>query len=164
MTAGRDSVNEAEASSPGEEEANTNPQEQEEFERAMEELSNTLYTDDATSESLVSMIQPDNKVDTTTKAIITLITSMDDKINIDETVFYRLTQETADRVIDLAEAAGTEFSEREIEQIAVASWEGIMAAYGEEETLQEDYDLLSQGVSETDMEQAKVKYEDLKRG
>ena len=140
------------------------PEEQEEFERAMAELSDTLYTNEKTSTALVNMISPEDKVGSTVKAVMSLVTSMDDKLNIDEGIIYQITMETADRLMDLAESAGTEFSEKETEQIAMASWEGMMTAYGDEPTVQEDYDYLSEGMSDVEKKQAETKYRELSNG
>ena len=155
---------------PGAEEPNVgptgevSPQEQEEFERVMAELSDTLYSNEKTSEALVGMIDTEDKVGSTVKAVLSLVTSMDDKINMDEGVIYQVTMEAADRLIDLAESAGKEFNEKEIEQIALASWEGMMTAYGDEPTMQEDYDFLSEGMSDVEKKQAETKYQELSNG
>ena len=95
-------------------------QEQQEYERALDELSEVLYKNEQASDALLGMIQKGDKVETTIKAVVTLITQMDEKIDIHESVFAELTKEAADRLIDLSEAQGMEFSEKEgmVEAIA----------------------------------------------
>ena len=155
-------VDEAQVAPTGE----VGPEEQEEYDRAMTELGDVLYSNEKTSRALVEMINPEDKVGTTVKAVLSLMTSMDDKINMDEGVIYNVTMEAADRLIDLAEAAGKEFNEKEIEQIAVASWEGMMTAYDDEAegSLQEDYDYLAEGMSDVEKKQAETKYQELSNG
>ena len=142
------------------------PEEQEEFERAMAELSDTLYTNEKTSKALVEMIDPEDKVGSTVKAVLSLVTSMDDKINMDEGIIYNITMEAADRLIDLAESAGKEFNEKETEQVALAAWEGMMTAYDDEAegNLQEDHDYLAEGMSDVEKKQAETRYQELSNG
>jgi len=142
------------------------PQEQEEYERAMTELGDVLYSNEKTSKALVEMINPEDKVGSTVKAVLSLVTSMDDKINMDEGIIYNITMEAADRLIDLAESAGKEFNEKETEQVALAAWEGMMTAYDDEAegNLQEDHDYLAEGMSDVEKKQAETKYQELSNG
>ena len=136
-------------------------EEQQEFERALTELSEVLYKNEQASDALLGMIQKDNKVETTIKAVVTLITQMDEKIDIAEAVFGELTKEAVDRLVDLSEAQGMTFTEKEIEQIAMGAWEGVMGVFGDEESVEEDYSYLSKGMSDVEIKQGQTKYQEL---
>jgi len=141
-----------------------NGEEQQSYEESLELLSDALYKNEQASDALIKMINPESKVETAAKAVIMLVSNIDEKANVDESVFYTLTMEAADRLMELAETQGMEFSEREVKQIAMASWEGIMGVFGGDESMEGDYNYLSKDMSDTDIKQGQADYEDLKRG
>jgi len=139
-------------------------EEQQAYEKGIDELGNVLYNNEQASDALLKVIQPENKVETTTKTVVTLISQIDDKLDLVEGTIHSLTMEAADRLIDLAEAKGIKFSERETEQVAMAAWEGVMGTFGGDESMEGDYKYLSAGLSDTELEQGKAKYQELKGG
>lgn len=145
-------------------EANVSGEEQLEYEKALDELGEVLYKNEAASDALLGMIQPENKVDTTVKTIVRLITQIDEKIDIAESVFYTITMEAVDRLTEMAEENGVSFSEKETQQVAMAAWEGVMGVFGGDEPMEEDYSALSQDLSDADIKQGQTQYEELKGG
>lgn len=139
-------------------------QDQEEYERALSELGDVLYNNEQASDALLAMIQPENKVDTTVKTVISLITQIDRKIDLEESTIWAITMQAVDRLIDMAEAKDVTFSERETEQVAMAAWEGIMGMFGGDESMEESYSFLSQNMSDVEIKQGQAKYEELKGG
>ncbi len=125
------------------------PAEQKEMDRALGALTKVLYEDDNTSQSIVDQLRPEEKVGSVAKATILLVSQLDQRLDFDEVIVPALTQETADRVIDLYENVhGDEFNEQETQRVLGAAWEGVMEIYGVDE---EAYEELTQGMSDEDL-------------
>jgi len=122
----------------GEEEQAT-PEEQAEYERALDALHQVLYEDEERSNSIVGMIQPEDKIGSVVKASVLVIKQLDEGVDLDENVVAEITVDTADRIMELAETAhNISFSEQETKAVAGATWEGVMALFGmDEESVRE---------------------------
>lgn len=140
-----------------------NSVEQQSYEEGMAEVQNILYKNQPSSDRIIKMIDPQNKVETTAKTTILLVQNMDKKLNFEEGIIYSITEEVAGRVIDLAEATGrVQFSQQEAQKALMASFEGIMEMFGGEQSIQESYNALAQGYSKEQIAQGQQMYEGLK--
>jgi hypothetical protein len=140
----RDSMNNA----TGDEEAS--PEEQQEYERALGAVNRVMYGDPNTSRSIADQLRPEDKIGSTVKASILLIKQLDEKIDMDEVVIPQITQEVADRMIDMGEQVkGMEFSEQDAQAVLGATWEGVMEVFGIDP---ETYEEFTQGMSEQDIQ------------
>jgi hypothetical protein len=107
------------------------PEEQEEYDRAMDALYQVLYNNDKTSKAVADQLNAQNKVDSVARAGILIIKSLDERISMDEEIIPQMTREVADSLIEMAEAKGIpEFSESEAKAVLGATWEGVMAVFG----------------------------------
>lgn len=130
---------------PLSEEEEASPEEQEAYERATEALYQVLYSNEGTSRAIVDMLQPEEKIGSVVKAALMTVTELDKKIDMDENVIPQIAMDTADMLIELGERAkGMEFSEQEAQAVAGATWEGVLNAYGIDESAVEE---ISQGMS-----------------
>jgi hypothetical protein len=130
------------------EDQEASPEEQAEYERAVEALGKVLYEDDRTSAGIVKQLSPQEKVGSVAKASALVVQQLDMKFDFDEVIIPQLTEETVDRVIDLYENVhGEEFGEQEVQGALGATWEAVMQMYGIDE---EGYADFTQGMSEED--------------
>lgn len=107
------------------------PEEQAEFQRGVEALSRALYDDDKVSDSILAMFVKDDPVGSTAKAVISLVTELDKKLDLDETVISSIGVLAADRYMDLIKESGAyEYPEIQAQQVVMTVHEGLMAAYG----------------------------------
>jgi hypothetical protein len=121
------------------------PEEQAEYERVMNAVQKVVYENDETSDAVIKMVQPDNKVESTVAATVLLLHQLDSKLDMDESVIAQVTQDLADIVVDLAENAyGIQYSERDLQNILGATWENVMDIYGADE---EGYNEFMSGMS-----------------
>ncbi len=139
--------------------ADATEEEQQEYKRALEALSTVLYSNEKSHSTIVrglSSTQQD-KVEPVAKMGILLIKQLDDKIDLDESVVAQITQDTTERLIEMAEARyGVEYSEVEAQQALGTMWEGVMASFGIEE---EDYKRFTESLHPEDMVTAKRAYQ-----
>lgn len=143
----RDTVNRQDGAKAGDQEAT--PEEQAEYERAVTALHTVLYENEGTSQGIVDMLQPEDKVGSTAKAAILVIQQLDEKLDMGETVIPEITLDVADRIIELAERGkGMEFSEKETQAVVGATWEGVMELFGVDES---SYEELTQGMSDEEI-------------
>lgn len=146
---------------PGEIEAT--PPQQQSYEKGMKALEKILYSNRATREPLIQMVQPDDKIGTTARSVITLITQVDKLVNLDESAVFAITEEATQRLIELAEATGAvEFNEQEYQKTLMASWEGIMEFMGGNQAIQDSYDVLAKDFTPEQISQGQQMYEDLR--
>lgn len=112
-------------------EEDASPEEQQEYQRAMQALSQILYANDKTANAIVDQIDPQDKIGSTSKVNMLLIQQLDQKINMDESIVAQMTQEVTERVMELAEARhDIKYSEREAQVILGATWEGVAQMFG----------------------------------
>ena len=113
------------------EEKEATPEEQAEYDQALEAMHRILYEDEERTNAVLQMLDPQDKIGSTTKTAIQLLQKMDEKLDMDEAVVAEVTVELADRLIELGERAhGMEFSEKETQAVAGATWEGVMELFG----------------------------------
>jgi hypothetical protein len=109
------------------------PQQQQEYERAMRALAKVLYANDATANAIVDQIG-ENVVSDTAKVTMLFIKELDKKVNMDEAVIAEVTREAVERIAELAEARhGIEYQPTDIEKIIGATWEGVQMMFGNED-------------------------------
>lgn len=129
----------------GGEEGEASPEEQAEYERVLGAINRVMYGDENTSQSIADQLQPQDKIGSTVKASLLLMKQIDEKVDMDEVVIPQITQEVADRMIDLGEQVkGMQFSEQEVQAVAGATWEGVMEIFGVDP---DSYEELTQGMS-----------------
>jgi len=136
------------ASGPGPKEEPATPEEQAEYERAVKALETVMYGNDQISRAIVDQLNAENKIDSVVKASLLLLKQLDEKLNFDQVIIPQLVQEIADRVVEMAERVkDIEFSDKDIQAVIGATWEGAMAIYGVEES---DYAELTAGMTDAD--------------
>lgn len=107
------------------------PEEQAEYERAMAGLYEAMYQNPKSSRAILDMIQAEDKIGSVAKAVVLLVEQLDKKIQLDEAVVPQITQDAAERVVEMAERGKKiQFSEQELQAIAGASLEGVMQVFG----------------------------------
>lgn len=138
-------------------EVEATPEEQAEYERAMEALSLILYENEQTSAAIVKQLNPQEKVGSVAKASMLTIQQLDMKFDFDDVVIAQLTEETVDRIIDLYENTqqDEEFTPQEAQGALGATWEGVMEMYGMDE---DDYAQLTAGMTEDDFKGYEQQY------
>ena len=107
--------------------------EQKDYERAMRALTKVLYLDDNTSLSIVETITPEDKIGSIVKASVLLVSQLDDKIDMMETIIPQVTLEVVSRISEMGEAKYGEsmaLTDKEAQAALGATWEGVMEIYG----------------------------------
>jgi len=104
----------------------------EETVRAIQAVSQVLYTEEAVSDKLLAMVNDKEKVGSAAKAVVMLITQVDSKIDMMEEAIAPTAAYAVDRFLELADAAGNvgEFSETESKQVMMTTMELILESYG----------------------------------
>lgn len=104
-----------------------------EVERGIAAVGKALYQDSAMSDKILAMVSPEEKIGSTAKAVIMLITQMDKQLDLAERAIAAVTVFAADRLMELVEAdasIGIQYSEAETKQVVMTTIEGILEAYG----------------------------------
>ena len=103
------------------------------------------------------MLSPDEKVGSVAKAAMFALTSLDNEHDFDESVMAQITEEVADRVIEVYEAkTGDEFTEPESQAVLGSVWEGLMEVYG---ISPEQYADFTQGLDDKGFEGFEQEYQ-----
>lgn len=105
----------------------------EEVMRGIQAVSKALYQDQAMSDKIIASVSEQEKVGSTAKAAIMLVTQMDKQLDLAERAIAAVTVFTADRLMELVEADARnkiEYSELEAKQVIMTTMEGILKAYG----------------------------------
>jgi hypothetical protein len=138
-------------------EERASPEEQKEYERAMQALSKLLYSNDKIANSIVDQVQPDDKISSTVKVSTLVINQLDSKIQLDEAVVASVSQEAVERISELAEARhGIQYGDRELQVIMGSVWEGVQGMFGME---QQDAQALMAGIGGDGLADLKGQYE-----
>lgn len=138
------------------------PEEQAEYERVMNQLGQILYGKENVARSVLKMINPEMKIDGAVKASLMLISKLDEMTQMADVVVPQVTGDTVSMVIDMAqEGKGVTFDEREAQQAAAATWEGVMEMFGVDE---EDYMGLASGMSKEEAAGHQQYYQELLNG
>ncbi len=146
-------------------EENVMPEEQQAYEEAMIELKDVLYENEQASDALINMVAPEDLVGSTSKTVIQLIAQMDEKINLDESVIHGITEEAVDRLSELVEQThGVEYSDTQIQQVMMTSWEGVLGVFGGEDEIEPSYRELAASVPEKEIRNAQSKYKEIMNG
>ncbi len=143
-------------------ELNVTDEEQTEYERASEALGDMLYRNEKTADAIEQMILPEDKMGSIIQAGILLMKDLDERLDLDLVVVSQITEDLVGGMFDIAEAKGMQYTGREAQQVLSGVWEGVMMMFGgTEETLQEDYDRVTEGLGEEEIEGAKASYQQL---
>jgi lipopolysaccharide biosynthesis regulator YciM len=138
------------------------PEEQKEYERAMQALAQVLYNNPEVANAIVDQIDPNDKVSSTAKVSMLLIKQIDEKIQLDVNVVAEVTKETVGRIEELAEARhGIEYGGREHQVILGSTWEGIQKMFGMEK---EEAEALMAGVGGEGLADLKQQYDGFLNG
>ena len=128
----------------------------------MQALSKILYGNDETANAIVDQIDPNDKVSSTSKVSMLLIQQLDQKINMDDAVVATVSQETVERISELAEARhGIQYGDRELQVIMGSVWEGVQGIFGME---QQDAEALMAGIGGDNLANLKGQYEGFLNG
>lgn len=133
------------------------PDEKAEYDRMMEALSLVLYKNERTSNAVVKMLTPEERVGSIAKASMTLITQLDEKFDFDEVVIPELTQEVVTRIVDLYANVHGKVSKQDHTAALGATWEGVMQVFGVDE---EDYAELTAGMSDEEFAGYETQYKE----
>ena len=134
------------------------PQQQQEYERAIRAMAKVLYANDKTANAIVDQITPNDLVGSTSKVAMLFIKELDRKVNMDESVIATVTQETVERIAELAEARhSVSYQPTDIEKILGATWEGVQSMFGNEDV--EGYTQTVQGMRPEDLATIKSQHE-----
>lgn len=145
-------VEEEETAAGGE----TTEEEQAEYERVLGAVERVLYQEEATSKPIEEMLRTDeSKIDGVVSAALMVISEVDKQLDMDDVVIAEITQDTVDRLIEMSEAKGAEWSEQETQGALGATWEGVMEMFGVDE---EDYNQMTGEMSEEDFKSAEQTY------
>jgi len=143
-------------------EPNASPEEQQEYERALGAISQVIYGDDRSNESIMKAMHTENKVGSIIKAASGIIVQVDGQIQMDEVVIPQITQDVVNMLMELAETKeGIEFDETEMKQALSGTWEAIMQVFGGDEEMDEDFEEMTRGMSGEDMRKVGSEYNDL---
>jgi hypothetical protein len=138
------------------------PEEQQEYERAMNALTQVMYGNDKIADALVDQVDVDDKVSSTTKAAILLIQQLDEKANLGDAVVAEVTMEATERLIELVEnARNIKYGDRETQVIAASVWEGVQDLFGVEA---QDLQGLVSSMDEQGLAQMKQQHEGFLNG
>lgn len=138
------------------------PEEQQDYDRAVAALMKILYKDDKTHAAIMQKIDPNNPGKSITELTVLLITELDQRLDIMETVIINLIPEVVDRLVELAEKSGRiQIEDREVMRIAGAASEMILQQYG---TTPEDAAAVAGSVSDAERAEAEQMYKGLLNG
>lgn len=135
------------------------PEEQAEYERAMEAVTTVLYKNQGTSESINDMLQPQDKIGSVVQATIMTLHQIDKQLDLDESVIPQVMSDIADLVMDMGEQTkGMTFSEKEAQAVLGSVWEATMDMYGVDE---DAYHNLTSGLSDKQIGGYEKQYQDM---
>lgn len=147
---------EAEESAAEDSEAAT-PEEQQEYDKAMDALYMVLYQNEKTSQAVEDQLNAEDKVGSVVRAGLLVIKALDQKIQMDEAVIPQMTREVADSLVEMAEAKGIPpFTDGEAKAVLGAMWEGVMQVFGFDEEQAKE---LTEGMSPEELQQSEDQYQ-----
>lgn len=127
------------------------PEDTQEYERAMGAVSKMLHEDDKTSDALVqelaamSQMSPESggganpKIDAVVKLTAQIIKNLDDRIDLDENIIGPMIPAVVGQLIELNQAAnGVQYSTQEMELALGTSVEAVTSMYPEDEAGQQE--------------------------
>lgn len=140
-------------------------EEQAEYKRAISALTEVLYGNDDTSDSVVKALRdtPRSKIDPIVKISLLVIQQIDEKIDLDEAVIAQFTADVVDRLIEISEVRyKTKYSDKEMQQVLGATWEGVIGLFDGAE--QGEFDNFTSTVHPDDIAQGEKMYKELTSG
>ena len=146
----------------GGEEEEATPEEQAAYEEALDVVHQVLYEDPERSSAIVEMLDPRDKIGTLVKTSLQLLQQIDEGVDLHEAVVADITMDINDRLIELAEQVqDMEFSEKETQAVAGATWEGAMEMFGMDASTVEE---MTQGMSDEDVKGVEDSYKGFVEG
>jgi hypothetical protein len=137
---------------------NVTEEEQADYNRAIQAVSKILYADDKMHQSIVGKINPKDYFNSLTQLVLLIITQVDKKIDIMDSVILGLVPEVTDRVVEIAEKVGrSTIPDKQVMRIATASQEALMSKY---DVKKEELEEMQLNVSPEE----RVKYEEHYQG
>lgn len=139
------------------------PEEQAALEPAVKEAARVIYEDDAGHGGVMSMLGgADSPVDGVIRAVSTIVTQIDQKLNLPVAAIGALTHEVFNMVSDVATNSGKfQMSDQDLKLALAGTQEAVMKAYGMEES---ELEGLAEGLSDKDVRDLKSTYEDVTGG
>jgi len=102
-----------------------------EVERGLQAITEALYKNDETANAFVQALKPEDPVGSLVKTSIQLITEIDNQLNLSERSIAPLAVIACGELMEIGEAAkGIVLEEKQQQQVVMATWEGILSAYG----------------------------------
>jgi hypothetical protein len=125
------------------------PEEQGEYEQALAAMHIVMYGNEKSSDKIVDMLQAEDKIGSTAKAGMMVISQLDAKLDLNEDIIAELTGDVANNMVELAEQGkGFQYSEKELQAVLGSTWEGVMQIYGVDEN---QYAGFTEGMSDEQM-------------
>jgi hypothetical protein len=101
-----------------------------EVQRGLDGIKTALYQDKNVSDQFLAMIKPEKKEDSLVRAAILLVTELDKRLDLDESVLAPMAVMASGELIELVEAAnGITFDEAAQKRVVMSAFEGVLQAY-----------------------------------
>jgi len=160
VAAARAAADDTPSADAGEEQAS--PEEQAEYDRAMEAVSTVLYKNQGTSEAINDMLQPQDKISSVVQATMMTLHQIDSQLDLDESVIPQVMSDIADLVMDMGEQTKEmTFSEKEAQAVLGSCWEATMEMYGVDE---DGYNNMTKDLSDKQISGYEQQYQDMLKG
>jgi hypothetical protein len=125
------------------------PEEQKAYENALAACSEIVHTNDDSHQAVMKMLDAREKIGSLAKAAVMVVTQVDAKINMPESVLAGVLAQVVDWMLELATAGKQmQFSETEEKQVLTTATDLLMETYGHD---RDSYDALIGGESEKSM-------------
>lgn len=143
-------------------ETEATPEEQAAYEEALDAVHQVLYEDPERSKAIAGMLDPRDKIGTLVKTSLQLIQQIDEGVDLHEAVIADIAVDVSDRLIEMAEQVHEmEFSEKETQAVAGATWEGVMELFGMDAGSVEE---MTQGMSDEELQGMEDQYKGFVEG
>lgn len=133
------------------------PEEQKAYESALGACSKIIHGDDKSHQAVMGMLDEREKIGSLAKASVMLVTQVDAKINMPETILAGVLAQVVDWMLELATVGKKmQFSEKEEEQVLATATDLLLETYGADE---DGYNELIQGMDQNKLKGYHEKYE-----
>ena len=150
------------ATSAEEEIPNVSADEQAEYDRAADGLSDMLHQNEEMSTKITDGLLKEDPIGSTIQAATIVIQQLDERIDMDSAVIPQITSDTVEMLVELGEAKGLSFTGRQVQQVMGGTWEAVMIMFGgEDESINEDYATMTQGMGQAEIEDSMASYQQL---
>jgi len=129
----------------------------EEFKRGAAAIGEALYNNKNVSDSILQGIDPNDKAGSTARQTITLVTQIDNKLNLELSAIFSVAAWAFGEMVELSSAMHKiEYSEKEQQDGVMAVFEGLIQSY---EIDPQEFANFTGGASDSDQQQAMSMYE-----